>query len=124
MPETKTDSIAGFRCLRCGNVSFPRHTRCRSCRNTEFEQIPLKKGKVVTSTRLTATRPGFASELVLAIAEFEHGVRVLGQVQGAVIPPQGVAVTIGEGVLGQRKDRSERRGFMLIPPLQPEKGRK
>jgi uncharacterized OB-fold protein len=107
-----TKGISASQCLRCGKVFFPNHTRCRSCRSTEFKEVSLRTGRVVASTRLTATRPGFASELVLAVAEFEKGVRVLGQVRGDM-PQTGSVVEVEDGVLG-RKGKEELRGFTFV----------
>ena len=114
MERSKIYSIAGFQCSNCGMVSFPRHTRCRSCRGTEFKEVPLTKGRVITSTRITATRPGFEKELFLAVAEFEGGVRILAQVQGTAPPPTGATVEMGEGVLSKTKDGGDRRGFKFV----------
>jgi uncharacterized OB-fold protein len=104
-PDQKK-SITSFRCSRCGLTMFPRHTRCRGCRGTDFDEQPVSEGEVVTYTRLTATRPGFAKGLRLAVVELSNGVRVLGQVDGG--EEEG-----GGGGKGEEEQRQVRSGLRV-----------
>lgn len=70
--------LVAYRCTKCGHTTHLRHNRCPKCRNVVFADVELGEGRVVTHTTLTATRPGFAKPLVLAIVDFD-GVRVSGQ---------------------------------------------
>ncbi len=72
------DPLVAYSCTRCGHRTYPRHSRCPKCRNGDFVDVKLSEGKVLTHTTLTATRPGFAKPLVLAIVDFD-GLRILGQ---------------------------------------------
>jgi uncharacterized OB-fold protein len=106
--------IVSFKCSRCGLAMFPRHTRCRRCRGTDFRELPLSEGSVVTHTRLTATRPGFAKEIRLAVVEFGDRVRILGQVDGGEVST-GVRVRVSWGKLSEREDGTVSTGFRFVP---------
>lgn len=99
------EGIISFQCANCGLGMFPRHTRCRRCRGTEFTEVLLHEGTVLTHTRLTATRPGFAKELRLAVVEFGNGVRVVGQVQGEREVTSGSRVAVSQGTLSEREGK-------------------
>jgi len=74
------DRLVAYRCKRCGDSSLPRRVRCRRCRGREFEEVELGVGKLLTFTKVTATRPGYPSPLTLGLAEFEDGVKLLAQI--------------------------------------------
>lgn len=99
------NSIVSFQCSNCALTMFPRHTRCRACRGTEFVEIPLHEGTVLTHTRLTATRPGFAKELRLAVVELGNGVRVMGQIHGDQEVRSGSRVVVSWGSLSEKEGR-------------------
>jgi len=58
----------------------------------------LREGRVLTYTVLTATPSGVPRPLQLAIAEFEGGVRLIGQVSNGK-PEIGSRVTLRESKL-------------------------
>lgn len=95
------DSIISFKCSECGLVMFPRHTRCRRCKGTEFVELPLHEGTILTHTRLTATRPGFAKELRLVVVELNDKVRVMGQIHGDLEVRTGSKVVVSWGNLSE-----------------------
>jgi uncharacterized OB-fold protein len=107
------DTVTAYRCAKCGHRTFLRHTRCPKCRNAEFGEVPLGDGEVLTHTTLTATRPGFAKPLVLAIADFGNGVRILGQLDSSQ-PRVGMKVKTVIGKLGE-KDGLPLRGLRFTP---------
>jgi len=69
-----------YKCDSCGFAIFPKHARCPKCKGRRFSEVGLREGRVVTYTVLHATPPGIPKPLQLAIAEFEHGVRLIAQV--------------------------------------------
>src|SRR5438876_10864626 len=73
-------SLPAYRCTGCGTVSQPRRARCRQCGRTDVEQVELRRGKLLTFTRVTATRPGYPTPMILCLAEFEYGVKLVAQV--------------------------------------------
>ncbi len=72
--------VKGFKCTSCGFATFPKHTRCPRCKGKDFSELGLNEGRLMTYTVLNATPPGVPKPLQLAIAEFEGGVRLIGQV--------------------------------------------
>src|SRR5207249_743318 len=73
-------SLPAYRCTGCGTVSQPRRARCRQCGRSDVEQVELRRGKLLTFTRVTATRPGYPSPMILGLAEFEYGVKLVARV--------------------------------------------
>jgi uncharacterized OB-fold protein len=101
------DQIVSYQCSSCGLVMFPRHTRCRRCRkSTDFREVPVREGTVVTHTRLTATRPGFAKELRLVLVELSNGARVLGQLGDDEEVKSGSRVVVSWGKLSERDGKA------------------
>jgi uncharacterized OB-fold protein len=68
-----------YRCRSCGRLSYPAHFLCRQCRSTEFDELEVSGGKLLTYTVIHVPPPGVPVPLRLGIAEFEGGVRALGQ---------------------------------------------
>jgi len=104
-----SNEIIAFQCAKCSRSTFPKHSRCPRCKGTSFIEVPLSEGKVVTHTRLTATRPGFAKEIQFAVVEFSNGVRVLGQVEGGEVR-SGMQMKVTTGKLSE-KDGKISTGF-------------
>jgi uncharacterized OB-fold protein len=82
--------ILGYKCLKCGYVMYPYHSRCKKCGHTEwkgtdivFETVPLAdKGKLLTYTHLFALPPDFAAvNISFGIVELEDGHRLTGQIK-------------------------------------------
>ena len=49
----------GYKCTNCSKIHFPKHGRCLSCKNTEFEQVDVPaEGTLVTYTMLKAPPSG------------------------------------------------------------------
>jgi uncharacterized OB-fold protein len=113
------DQIVTYQCSSCGLVMFPHHTRCRGCRkSTEFREVPVSEGTVLTHTRLTATRPGFAKELRLVVVEVSNGARVLGQLGGDTEVTTGSRVVVSWGKLSE-SDGKIVSGFRFLTPGRP-----
>jgi uncharacterized OB-fold protein len=105
--------ITAYQCKQCGKIHYPYHDRCLSCRGREFVSIkPQGKVKLLTFTRIYNLPWGFDQRyLVLGIAEFENGVRAMGQIKadedtplktGMLMEPswEPVRVQAGENVYG------------------------
>ena len=82
--------ILGYKCLKCGHVMYPYHSRCKKCGHTEwkgfdivFDTVPLPdRGKLLTYTQLYALPPDFeAVTLSFGIVELEDGHRLTGQIK-------------------------------------------
>jgi uncharacterized OB-fold protein len=76
------EKMIGFRCKHCGKVMYPKHERCLSCKNTEFDEISLgDECNLITFTKLYALPRGIEiSPLTLGIVEFGNKVRAMGQI--------------------------------------------
>ena len=112
--RSQLPSIPAVQCTECGRMMFPRHSRCPGCRKTSFAERALRDGgRILTWTRLTATRPGFAREVYLVVVEFvDERVRVLGQFDpSGGAPQEGAKVRVTEGALSAPEGRAPVLGF-------------
>ena len=104
-------SLSAYRCTGCGTVSQPRRARCRQCGRTDVEQVELRRGKLLTFTRVTATRPGYPSPMILCLAEFEYGVKLVAQVDDA--SPE-LEMEVRPKVLGARAERTDQPADVVL----------
>jgi uncharacterized OB-fold protein len=76
--------IKAFKCKKCGKVHYPYHDRCLKCKAREFEEIkPEGSATLLTFTMIFNLPWGFDQRfLIIGIAEFENGVRAMGQIKG------------------------------------------
>ena len=79
----KKIELVAFKCKKCGKVHFPFHDRCLSCKGREFEKIkPEGNAKLLTFTQIFNLPWGFDQRFIfVGIAEFENGVRAMGQIK-------------------------------------------
>ena len=104
-------SLPAYRCTGCGTVSQPRRARCRQCGRSDVEQVELRRGKLLTFTRVTATRPGYPSPMILGLAEFEYGVKLVAQVDDA--SPE-LEMEVRPKVLGARAERTDQPADVVL----------
>jgi uncharacterized OB-fold protein len=78
----KEIAILAFKCKKCGRIHYPFHDRCLVCKGREFETIkPEGNVKLLTFTRIYNLPWGFDQRyLTIGVAEFENGVRAMGQI--------------------------------------------
>lgn len=72
--------LAGVKCRRCGELFFPKRTRCINCFAEEMEEVALsKKGKVYTYTIVHNATPGYTGPLPYAVGavELPEGIVIL-----------------------------------------------
>ena len=79
----KAIAIVAYQCKQCGKIHYPFHDRCLACKGREFEKIsPQGKVKLLTFTRIYNLPWGFDQRyLTIGVAEFENGVRAMGQIK-------------------------------------------
>ena len=79
----KEIAIQAYRCKNCGKIHYPYHDRCLVCKGREFETLkPEGKAKLITYTQIFNLPWGFDQRyLVIGVAEFENGVKAMGQVK-------------------------------------------
>jgi hypothetical protein len=80
----KAPEIVAYRCKKCGKVHYPFHDRCLNCKSRDFEEIkPEGQAKLLTATQIFNLPWGFDQRfLIIGVAEFENGVRAMGQIKG------------------------------------------
>lgn len=73
-------NITGYKCKKCGRLTYPQRIRCLKCKSTEFEEIPFpENGEIVTFTELSQLPWGIDDPyLVFGIVKFENGIKALG----------------------------------------------
>jgi uncharacterized OB-fold protein len=76
--------IIAYKCKKCGKIHYPFHDRCLNCKSREFDEIkPEGKAKLLTATQIFNLPWGFNQRfLIIGIAEFENGVKAMGQIRG------------------------------------------
>lgn len=75
--------VAGTRCKKCDRLYFPPRVDCLTCRNSDFEWVPIEgKAKLVTYTRVFFGPPAFeqSTPYLLGLAEFDNGLRVFAPI--------------------------------------------
>jgi uncharacterized OB-fold protein len=79
--------IVAYKCKKCKKAHYPYHDRCLDCRSREFEEIsPQGDAKLLTYTAIYNLPWGFDQRfLIIAVAEFENGVKAMGQVEAASV---------------------------------------
>ena len=105
--------ITAYKCKACGKLHYPFHDRCLACKGRDFETVkPQGNVKLLTFTRIFNLPWGFDERyLIIGVAEFENGVRAMGQIKvdeayplklGQVMKPtwEPVRVQAGENVYG------------------------
>lgn len=75
--------IQAYQCKKCGRVHYPFHDRCLDCKSRDFEIIhPEGHAKLLAFTQIFNLPWGFNERfLVLAVAQFENGVKAMGQMK-------------------------------------------
>ncbi len=70
------------RCKQCGNVPWPPRTVCPNCFSDDLEWVDLpKKARVYAhTTQWAGVPPGFETPLILAILEFDSGLKMLSKI--------------------------------------------
>ena len=69
-------------CKKCGHVYFPPRVDCSNCLTSDVNWFEIgSKGKLLTYTKVNYGPAGFEDDApyVLAVADFEGGVRVFGR---------------------------------------------
>jgi uncharacterized OB-fold protein len=109
----KEIAITAYKCKNCGKIHYPYHDRCLACKGRNFEMVkPQGDVRLLTFTRIYNLPWGFDQRyLTIGIAEFENGVRAMGQINvdesvpletGMTMKPswEPVRVQAGENVYG------------------------
>jgi uncharacterized OB-fold protein len=108
-------NITGYKCKACGRIHYPKHEQCLDCRGREFDKVsPQGNAKLLAYTQIFNLPWGFDDRfLIIGIAEFENGLRAMGQIEAASLDELKTGMTLqarwepvriqhGEPVLGIR----------------------
>lgn len=92
----KEIEIEAYKCKKCGKVHYPFHNRCLGCKNREFEIIkPQGKARLLTYTQIFNLPWGFDQRfLIIGVAEFENGVKAMGQVNADSLDKLKLGMTV------------------------------
>ncbi len=109
----KEIELTAYKCKKCGKVHYPFHDRCLECKGREFEKIkPQGNARLLTFTQIFNLPWGFDERfLIIGVAEFENGVKAMGQIKADSIDELKLGMTLkpswepvrkqaGENVLG------------------------
>jgi uncharacterized OB-fold protein len=79
----KEIAIQAYQCKKCGKIHYPFHDRCLVCKGRDFELIkPQGDARLITYTQIFNLPWGFDQRfLIIGVAEFENGVKAMGQVK-------------------------------------------
>jgi uncharacterized OB-fold protein len=71
-PPGEEAYLVGVKCRSCGELFFPKRTKCISCFAEEMEEVALsKRGKVYTYTIVHHATPGYTGPLPYAVGAVE-----------------------------------------------------
>jgi uncharacterized OB-fold protein len=74
--------VMATRCNKCDRVYFPPRVDCSNCLTSDMKWFEIgSKGKLITYTKVNYGPAGFEDDApyILAVADFEGGVRVFGR---------------------------------------------
>ena len=89
-------AITAYKCKACGKLHYPFHDRCLACKGREFEEVkPQGNVTLLTWTRIHNLPWGFDQRyLVIGVAEFENGVKAMGQINADESTPLQLGMTM------------------------------
>ena len=105
----KEIELVAYKCKKCGKVHYPFHDRCLECKGREFEKIkPLGNAKLLTFTQIFNLPWGFDERfLIIGVAEFENGVKAMGQIKADSIDGLKLGMTLKPSWEPVRKQAGE-----------------
>jgi uncharacterized OB-fold protein len=92
----KEIELVAYKCKKCGKVHYPFHDRCLECQGREFDKIePQGNAKLITFTQIFNLPWGFDERfLIIGVAEFENGVKAMGQIKADSIDELKLGMTL------------------------------
>jgi len=105
----KEIELIAYQCKKCGKVHYPFHDRCLECKGREFEPIkPQGNAKLLTFTQIFNLPWGFDERfLIIGVAEFENGVKAMGQIKADSIDGLKLGMTLKPSWEPVRKQAGE-----------------
>jgi hypothetical protein len=89
-------AIVAYKCKKCGKLHYPFHDRCLACKSRDFETVkPQGNARLLTFTRIYNLPWGFDQRyLTIGVAEFENGVKAMGQINADESTPLKLGMTM------------------------------
>ena len=105
----KEIELIAYQCIKCGKVHHPFHDRCLACKGREFEKIkPQGNARLLTFTQIFNLPWGFDERfLIIGVAEFENGVKAMGQIKADSIDGLKLGMTLKPSWEPVRKQAGE-----------------
>ena len=105
----KEIELIAYQCKKCGKVHYPFHDRCLECKGREFEKIkPQGNARLLTFTQIFNLPWGFDERfLIIGVAEFENGVKAMGQIKADSIDGLKLGMTLKPSWEPVRKQAGE-----------------
>jgi uncharacterized OB-fold protein len=105
----KEIELIAYKCKKCSKVHYPFHDRCLECKGREFEKIkPQGNAKLLTFTQIFNLPWGFDERfLIIGVAEFENGVKAMGQIKADSIDGLKLGMTLKPSWEPVRKQAGE-----------------
>lgn len=115
----KEIAIVAYQCKKCGKIHNPFHDRCLACKGREFETIkPQGSARLITYTQIFNLPWGFDQRfLIIGIAEFENGVKAMGQVKAEGIDQLHTGMLVQPGWEPVRIQQGEKIYGLTLDPV-------
>ena len=116
----KEIAIEAYKCKKCGKIHYPFHDRCMACKGREFETIkPQGNANLITYTQIFNLPWGFDQRfLIIGIAEFENGVKAMGQIQADSLDDLQPGITLKPSWQPVRTQNGEHINGLKFEPVQ------
>jgi hypothetical protein len=118
----KEIELVAYKCNKCGKIHYPFHDRCLVCKGREFEEIkPQGDARLLTFTQIFNLPWGFDQRfLIIGVAEFENGVKAMGQVEADSIDELKLGMKVKPGWKPVRVQNGENVYGLMFEPVTSE----
>jgi len=86
VPEDGTlPYLKGYRCIKCGQLDFPKMDLCPNCWGEEFESVALsRKGKLYSYADIYVGQPGMKTPYIIGYIDLPENIRIFSMLEGTV----------------------------------------
>jgi uncharacterized OB-fold protein len=118
----KEIELLAYKCKKCGKIHCPFHDRCLACKGREFEEIkPEGNARLLTFTQIFNLPWGFDERfLIVGVAEFENGVKAMGQIRGDSVDGLNLGMMMKPGWEPVRIQHGEKIYGLKFEPIRDE----
>lgn len=77
--------LKGYRCAKCGQLDFPKLSRCPTCWGEQFEMVPLsREGTLYSYADIYIPQPGMEPPYVIGYIDLPEDLRIFATLEGDV----------------------------------------